>query len=104
MVIQVAHLLGRNQSLKVRGSTASRRIPGGEQANVEGVESAKHALDDISGNVGQPIIAARMTVGEPGVVEAHEMEDRGVEVMNMNGVGHRADAVLVGRAVDMASP
>src|SRR3712207_8556781 len=41
------------------------------------------------------------SVGEPLVVEAHEMEDRGVEVVDVHPAVDGAEAQLVGGAVDV---
>ena len=53
----------------------------------------------IAGRVGQLEIAAAIAVGEPLVVEAQQVEHRGVQIVDVHRVFHRLDAVLVGRAV-----
>ena len=59
---------------------------------------------DVAMHVGEAIIAAGMAVCEAGVVEPHQVQDGGVEIMNVHRVLHRADAVLVGRPVHAPAP
>ena len=37
-------------------------------------------------DVGQPEVAAAVAVGEPLVIDAHQVEDRGMEVVHMHVV------------------
>lgn len=50
----------------------------------------------------QAEISALEAVGEAFVVEAHEVQDRGVEVVDMDFTGVDAEAEFVGAAVDVA--
>ena len=52
--------------------------------------------------VGQAEVAAGVAVGEPLVVEAQQVQHRGVQVVNVNGVFDRREAEFVGGAVDRA--
>ena len=61
--------------------------------------SGEDIANDPSVDVGQPEVAARVTVGEPGVVEPHHVEDRGVEVVDVNRVFGDLVAVFVGSSV-----
>src|SRR5690348_15273649 len=64
------------------------RSPGrGVRLDEASARSRDHLLDDVA-----------VEVGEPGVVEPHQVEDRGVEVVDVDGVLGRAVAVLVGEA------
>ena len=54
-------------------------------------------------HVGQAKIAAGVTIGERFVIEAEEVEDRGVEVVDMHPFLDRAEAELVGRSVDVSA-
>ena len=56
-------------------------------------------MDDAAMNVGQSIVAAGMSVGKSFVVEAHQVEDRGVEVVDVDRGFSHVDAVLVRFAV-----
>lgn len=66
------------------------------------VGSGEDGLDHVSGDVGEPVIASVVAVGEFFVVEAHEVEDGGVEVVDVDFVVGDADAVVVRGAVDDA--
>src|SRR5262249_31273439 len=48
--------------------------------------SCEDSLDDRSGDVGETVIAALKTECEAGVIDAEAVEDRGVEVVDMNRV------------------
>ena len=52
-------------------------------------------------HIGQPEVAAGVAVGEPGVVEAEQVQDRGVQVVDVHGVLDGLVAEFVGRAVDV---
>ena len=66
------------------------------------VPHARIDLDDLARRVGQAVVAAVVGEGEPGVVEAEQVEDRGVEVVDVDAVDLGAEADGVGRAVDRA--
>ena len=54
-------------------------------------------------DVGQAEVAARVAVGEPGVVQPHQVQDRGVQVVDVDGVFGDLVAVFVGAAVAEAA-
>lgn len=56
----------------------------------------------MAGDVGQPVIASVVAVGEFFVIEAHEVENGGVEVVHVDFTAGDADAVFVGGTVDEA--
>ncbi len=60
-----------------------------------GQYSGKYVFDDITVNIGQSKISAGMPESEPRVVEAHEVEDRGVKIMKVNEIIGDIDAVIV---------
>src|SRR5262245_38823899 len=62
--------------------------------------SGKDRLDDIAVDVGEAEIASRVTIGEPLVVQAKQVENGGVEVVGMNEVFGDVVAVVVGLAID----
>src|SRR4051794_9471307 len=64
--------------------------------------SGQYLADDATVDVGQAEVAAGVAVGEGLVVEAEQVEDRGVEVVDVDGVGHGLVAEVVGGAVDVA--
>ena len=60
-------------------------------------------MDDAAGDVGQAEVAARVAVGQPLVVEAEEVQERGVQVVVVDLVFYRGEAELVGLAVGDAA-
>ena len=56
----------------------------------------QHSLDELAVDVGEAEIAALVFVGEPRVVDAEEMQDRGVEVVDVDAVGRDVVAEVVG--------
>src|SRR6185437_5230384 len=67
------------------------------------LESGQNLVDDIAINVGQPIVAPAPAVGQPLVVHAHQMQQRGVQIVDVDFVLDRVPAEFVGGAVDDAS-
>ena len=55
----------------------------------------------VAADVGQPHVAALEQVGQLAVVQAEELEDRGVEVVDVHAVLDGAEAEFVGRADDL---
>ena len=66
-----------------------------------------HSRNDIPHNlpmhVGQPEVSTGISVGKPCVIEAEQVQDRGVQVMDMHRFFDGLVAEIVGRAVDHAS-
>ena len=56
-------------------------------------------LDDLPMHVGQPEVAAGVVEGELLVVEAEQVQDRRLEVVDVDGVLGDVEAQVVGRAV-----
>src|SRR5262249_2685094 len=67
------------------------------------VASGENWMKHLSGDVGQTEIAAGVTVGKLGVVETHEMQDGGVVVVYVAGVGDDIRSIAVGFAVGAAA-
>ena len=61
--------------------------------------SCQDFLDDISAHVSEPEVTTGMAKGEALVVQAHQVQDGGVEVMDVDGVFRHFDAVVVAGAV-----
>ena len=59
--------------------------------------------NQISVHVGQPEVAALEPVGEPGVVEAQQVQDRGLQVVDVDRVFDDVEAQVVGLA-DASGP
>jgi len=61
--------------------------------------SGEDFFDDVAVDVGEAVVAAGVVEGEAFVIEAHEVEDGGVEVVDVDAIGGDADPVFVGLAV-----
>src|SRR4051794_21817512 len=61
--------------------------------------SGQYRLDDVTRDVGQPVVAAAVAIGELLMVDAHEVQDRGVQVVNVHLVLDGMPTELVGGAV-----
>jgi hypothetical protein len=77
---------------------ARRRVENGEKSR-----SGDDVFDDCPVHVGQAEVAAGVTIRELLVVEAHEIEQGGVQVVDVNLVFDDLEAEVVGGAVDVAS-
>ena len=64
----------------------------------------QYPLHHFAMHVGQPHVAAAEAVGQPLVVDAEQVQHRGVQVVDLDLVLDGVVAVLVGRAVDRARP
>ena len=60
-------------------------------------------LDEISVDVGQPIVAALEAIGQSGVVDPEQMKDRRVQIVHMHRILGDVVAVFIGLAVDMST-
>lgn len=54
-------------------------------------------------HVGEAKIAATVVVGETLVIDAHQVEEGGVEIVDVHAVLHGCPAELVGGAVDVSA-
>ena len=64
---------------------------------------AQDRLDHVAVDVGQPEVAAGVAIDQPGVVDSHQVQDRGVVVVNVHGVFDDVHAEFVGLAVGTAA-
>src|SRR5688572_14933920 len=60
--------------------------------------------DDAAMHVGQAEVAAGIAVGEPLVIEAQQVEHRGVQIMDVDAVFHGAEAELVCSSMYASAP
>ena len=65
--------------------------------------SGNQFFDHVAVHVGQAEVAAGVAVGELLVVEAEQVQDRGVQVVDVDAVFDGLEAELVGGAVDVAA-
>ena len=63
------------------------------------LRSGQDRLDDLPVHVGQAEVAALEVVGQPGVVDPQQMQDRGVQVVDVDGVLDDVVGEVVGLAV-----
>ncbi len=63
--------------------------------------------DDVVGDgavdVGQPEVASRVTIGQLLVVEAHQVQNRRVEIVNMHSLIHCGEAEVIAGTVHGAA-
>ena len=55
-------------------------------------------------DIGQPVVPALVEVGQPLVVDAHQVKDGGVEVVDVHAVADDVVAPVVGFAVPVSAP
>ena len=67
-----------------------------------GIHSSQDRANHGAGGIGEAVIAAVVREGQPGVVQAEQVEDGGVQVVHVHAVDCGAQADRVGRAVDGA--
>ena len=65
--------------------------------------SGEDAVHHLAVHVGEAHVAAAEAVGQPLVVDAQQVQHRGVQVVDVDLVLHRPEAVVVGGAVDLAA-
>lgn len=59
-------------------------------------------MNNFTVNIRQSIVTSAMAVSKPGVIDAEEMENGGVEVVDMDAVLRNFRADFVGAAVSLA--
>ena len=69
------------------------------QRRAAGVPSGDDIVDHLAVYVGQAVVASTVAVGQLLMVESHEMEDRCMEVMDMDPVLYCGQAEIVSRPV-----
>src|SRR5262249_22124930 len=67
------------------------------------VRSGDQFLDDMAVNVGEAEVAASIAIRQLLVIETEQVENRRVQVVDVDLVPHRSEAELVGGAVDVAA-
>lgn len=65
--------------------------------------SGQDVFDNVSIDIRQAVVATLMEVGQSRVIHAHQVEDGGVEVVDMDAIGDGGEAEFVGFAVGLAS-
>jgi hypothetical protein len=54
-------------------------------------------------HIGQPEISARVAIGQFLVIDAHQVENRGVVVVNVTGIRNDVNSVLIRLAISRAA-
>ena len=55
-------------------------------------------------HIRQSIVAATVTPRQSFVIDSHQVQNRGVKIMDMHGLFHSPDAMFVRGAMDMTAP
>src|SRR5262249_11154702 len=82
-----------------RDYTRFARDSGGQNERPLG----QHLLDDLSRHVGQPFVPAVVQEGQLFVIEADQVQERGVEVVDRDAIFDGAETELVGGANGLAA-
>src|SRR5262249_50225411 len=64
---------------------------------------SQQLADHVAVDIGQPIIAALEAIDEPGVIEAEQMQDRRLQIVDVDLVLDHFEAKLIGLAVAVAA-
>ena len=62
-------------------------------------DSGDNVTHDVTVYVGQAEVSTRVSIGQLLMVEAHEVQDRGVQIVNVDSVFDGGQSKLIGRAV-----
>src|SRR5262245_15537054 len=65
--------------------------------------SRQNVLDDLATNAGESIIEALVEVRQPRMIQAHQVQNRGMKVRDMTALLHRIEAEFVGGADRLAA-
>src|SRR5882724_4239860 len=82
---------------------AQRLTPNAQRLTPNAASLCQNILDDVAVHVRQAIVAPSIEESLLGVVDAHQVQDRGVQVVDMDLVLHGVPAELVGRAIRQSS-
>ena len=95
---------GKSGSTGRRGDGYRSPVRGGGATPGSAAPHARMPFTTVPVDVGQAEVAAAVAVRQLLVVEAHQVQDRRVQVVDVDAVLDRVEAELVGRAVDHARP
>ena len=84
--------------------TSTLSVASGTRKRPLDIPLGDYLRNDPPVDVGQPLVAAAVEVGQQRVVEPQQVQDRGVQVVDVDLVLDRGVADLVGRADDRARP
>lgn len=66
--------------------------------------SGQHVFHNVAVDVSEAVVASGVAEGEAGVIDAEQMQDRGVEVVNMDTVFRDSGGDFIGAAVCHSAP
>ena len=70
-------------------------------AVIYSVRSCQNALNWIARYISQPVVAARVAVGELFVIDAKQVQDRGLKIVDMDRILGYVEAKIVGSPMNM---
>src|SRR5262245_1049045 len=89
-----------SKSLRTKSRSTPDPARGGVKANSAGLTLlCQDVANDVAVHVGEPEVAARVAVGQLLVIEPHEMQDRGVEVVDVDFLFAHGRPNFIGRAI-----
>src|SRR6266542_4519252 len=62
----------------------------------------QEALEDVAMHIGQAVVPTLEPESKPRVVQAEQVQQRGVQVVDMHWIGHHVETKIVGLPVDVA--
>src|SRR4051812_638647 len=86
---------GESPRSKIKISQRCRKSVAACQPDDAAEELSQDLLHDVSVHVRQPEVAAGVAIGEPGVVDTHEVQNRRMVVVHVAWIGDNLDAVFV---------
>ena len=61
-------------------------------------------MDEFSVDVGEPEIAALGAVGEAGMIQSEEMQERGVEIVDVDWIFDGVEPEIIGGSEGLSAP
>ena len=91
-----------------RTSRSSRRktaaLPGSRASHGDARPLREQGALDFAVDIGEAEVAALKTIRQPGVVEPEQVQQRGVQIVDVDPVLNGVEPEFVGLAVDVARP
>ena len=66
-------------------------------------ELGDQVVQNVATDIGETEITTTISIGEFGVIDAHEIQDSCMNVVDMNRLFHRLETEFVSRAVDCSA-
>ena len=65
--------------------------------------SGDNVFNDIAGDVGEPKVPSTEMVRQLGMIDSHQVQDRGVKVMNVDFIFDSVESEIIGRSINKAA-